>query len=203
MGSGSCLETHLEVLEAIWKYFTKNKNFEFFRFFQSKNEGFSYVLIIFLSMRMQKMTFLKYKYLIKNLIDTSFHLVLYFRSLVWWIIKWSLEKSFVISNLLKKAFFQALRALKLEKWNFKSQNRFSQNFFGVSIGCMGASKRCLEVRGVLRNPFGVIRSNLEAFYKKQKFWIFFDFFKQKMKDFLMFELDFWSWGCKKWRFFKK
>ena len=116
----------------------------------------------------KKWLFSKNKSLIKNLIDRFFHLVLYFRPLAWWAIKWSLEKSFVLWILLKNAFFQALRALKLEKWNFKSQNRFSQKFFGMSIVCMGASKRCFGVRGVLRNPFGGIRSNLEAFYENRK-----------------------------------
>ena len=40
---------------------------------------------------------------------------------------------------------------------------------------MGASKRCFGVRGVLRNPFGVTRSHLEAFEAnwKKKFEIHF------------------------------
>ena len=62
--------------------------------------------------------------------------------------------------------------------------------FGVCIRFMGPSKRCFGVRGVLRNPFGSIRSNLEAFYEKTKILIFFDFFKQKMKGFFMFGLVF-------------
>ena len=62
-GSGGCLGTHLEPLEAIWKHFLKNENFEFFSiFFSTKNEGFSLLLVGFLSMEMQKMHFFK-KYL--------------------------------------------------------------------------------------------------------------------------------------------
>ena len=59
---------------------------------------------------------------------------------------------------------------------------FLKFVFGISIGCMGTSKRCFGSGGCL----GI---HLEI-------WIFFDFFKQKMKDFLMFWLDFWAWGCK-------
>ena len=58
-GCGGCLGMHLEPLEAIQSNFSKNKNFEFFRFFQAKSEGFPSLFECFLSMQMVKMTFFK------------------------------------------------------------------------------------------------------------------------------------------------
>ena len=149
-------------------FYEKQKFWFFFDFFKQKMKDFLMFWLDFWAWGCKKCLFSKNKSLIKNLIDRSFHLVLYFGPLAWWAMKWSLEKSFVLWILLKNAFFQALRVLKLEKWNFKSQNRFSQKFLGVSIGCMGASKGCFGVWGVFRNPFGGIRSNLKAFYENRK-----------------------------------
>ena len=105
-------------------------------------------------------------------------------------------------NLDWKCVFQGLKSFELEKCIFKLKNRFCEKIFDVPIGCMGASKRWFKVRRVLRNPFGVTRSHLEAFFEKWNFWIFFDFFNAKVKDFLSFWLDFWACGCKKWLFSK-
>ena len=97
----------------------------------------------------------------KNLIDRSFLLVLYLCPLTWLVMKQSLKKHFVLWILLKNAFFQALRALRLEKCIFEPKNRFCQKIFDVSLGCMGASKRCFGVRGCL----GIYLESLEAIWK--------------------------------------
>ena len=89
----------------------------------------------------------------------------------------SRKTQFNVSNLknAKHRDKELLKRIELEKCIFKLKNRFCEKFFEVPIGCMGASKRWFKVRRVLRNPFGVSRSHLEAFEAnwKKKFEIHF------------------------------
>ena len=140
-GFGGCLRTHLEPLEAIWEHFLKNENFEFFRFFSTKNEGFSLLLVGILSMEMQKMLFFK-KYLfnqksarqifalghILSPLNVVGHETKYLRK-------------FCFVNIAQKCVFSSSESSQAWKMDFQARKSiFSKNFWSVS-GVLGGFQK--------------------------------------------------------------
>ena len=81
--------------------------------------------------------------------------------------KYHVRKSKTHHGGSKKTIFLCLQWIDgITTFIFKlPKNWFCQKIFDVSLGCMGASKRCFGVRGVLRNSF---EGNLGAFTNIEK-----------------------------------
>ena len=117
-------------------------------------------------------------------------MVPYFIPQVWGMIISRFEKAFRFCKHPPKRLFQLLWQALSQKSNFESKIRFSRNLSKFVLDMIGGRKRCSEVRRVVQDRSGPIRTHQERFWKKTFFTIFSIFLKHFLVHFQCFLANF-------------
>ena len=117
-------------------------------------------------------------------------MVTYFIPQAWGIIIFRFEKAFRFCKHPPKRLFQLLWQALSQKSNFESKIRFSRNVSKCVLDMIDGRKRCSEVRRVVWDRFGPIRTHQERFWKKTFFTIFSIFLKHFLVHFQCFLANF-------------
>ena len=158
------------------KRFWKKTFFTIFSIFLKHFQvHFDCFLANFAEKNYKKSIFSKMKPLIKNRLDRIQDMFPYFIPLAWGRIISRFEKAFRFCKHPPKRLFQLFWQALSQKSNFESKIRFSRNVSKCVLDMIDGQKRCSEVRRVVWDRFGPIRTHQKRFWKKN-FLPFFRYF---------------------------